>query len=260
MNNIHLYCVICVLLLCSCDRSTEKKTQTTTDGGGKSHVEAKPFKGESFRTADGSSVITPISPEEAEFRLSNGTTLLCKYTEQEDALRVVASVNGTQQVIYFKRVPNGLSNEGMTYLNATAYAEEQQKQKVARERIATMVAESKKESKTLHTMLLPKHTSPYNRSVILGVELVITDVSVNIRKQTTNEIIEQCWYAEIKGHFINPFATRIVAPWLTNEHPKSAFEFDQTTEESARDTVTKLNAALNNWRTRFPELAKQNSE
>src|SRR5947209_2468105 len=94
-------------------------------------VEAAAFHGESYRTSDERSAITLISAEELEYGLDNGTTLLCKYSEQGNALRVIMTALGTQQVLYFRRVPNGLqSNDGQLYLNPTALAELQRQQAI----------------------------------------------------------------------------------------------------------------------------------
>jgi hypothetical protein len=62
-----------------------------------------------------------ISSEELEYRVRDGTTLLCKYSIQQDALRVIMTALGTQEVLYFRRVPNGLvSNDGILYLSPSA--------------------------------------------------------------------------------------------------------------------------------------------
>lgn len=98
-------------------------------------VEAAAFNGESYRTRDGRSAITLISRDALEYRLADGTTLLCKYSEQGNALRVIMTSLNTQQVLYFRRVPNGLqSNDGELYLNAPGLAELQRSDicKVAR--------------------------------------------------------------------------------------------------------------------------------
>jgi hypothetical protein len=110
------------------DRTPTIATDTATS----SRIEAQPFNGQSYRTQDGQSAITLISHEELEYRVSDGTTLLCKYTSQQDAIRVIVTALGTQQVLYFRRVPNGLeSNEGLLYLSPSALEEVHAKRTMA---------------------------------------------------------------------------------------------------------------------------------
>jgi len=120
-----------LLLFSACNRAP--KTTVTTDTAGNSRVEAKPFNAESYRTRDGRSAITLISLEELEYRVNDGTTLLCKYSSQQDTIRVILTALGTQQVLYFRRVPNGLmSNDGVLYLSPSGFAEVQQQEERAR--------------------------------------------------------------------------------------------------------------------------------
>jgi hypothetical protein len=117
------------------DRNRAIATDTATG----SRVEAKPFNGQSYRTQDGRSAITLISSEELEYRVSDGTTLLCKYTSQQDAIRVIMTALGTQQVLYFRRVPNGLiSNDGIVYMSSSALLEVQRAEDYAKRTAADM--------------------------------------------------------------------------------------------------------------------------
>lgn len=119
-----------LLLFSACDRAP--KSTTTTDAATNSRVEAQPFNGQSYRTQDGRSAITLISSDELEYRVRDGRTLLCKYTSQQDALRVIVTALGTQEVLYFRRVPNGLvSNDGILYLNPSGLAEAQRQAELA---------------------------------------------------------------------------------------------------------------------------------
>ncbi len=121
---------IAVLLLCGCQRGPEIVTGTKTD----ERVEAAPVNGESYRTRNGQSAITLISSSELEYRVDSGTTLLCKYSDQGNALRIIMTALGTQQVLYFRRVPNGLmSNNGEVYLNSAGLAEVARQEQIARQ-------------------------------------------------------------------------------------------------------------------------------
>jgi hypothetical protein len=122
-------CIV-VLFLFGCQRGPEIVAGTRTD----ERVEAAGFNGESYRTEDGSSAITLISSTELEYRVNNSTTLLCKYSDKENAIRVILTELGTQQVLYFRRVPNGLmSNSGTLYLNAAGLAELRRQEAISRQ-------------------------------------------------------------------------------------------------------------------------------
>jgi hypothetical protein len=152
-----------LLLFSACDRTPKIATDTTAN----SRVEAQPLNGQSYRTRDGRLAITLISSEELEYRVRDGTTLLCKYSSQQDALRVIMTAFGTQQVLYFRRVPNGLlSNDGILYLSPSGLAEIQrqeelamrahqeaqaaeERQRVERERLAVIAAQRQAEEQRL---------------------------------------------------------------------------------------------------------------
>ncbi len=86
------------------------------------------FSAQSFRTLDGHSAITLVSSDEAEYH-HDGATFLCKYTSKNDAIRVIQTILGTQQVLYFRKTPSGLAAEdGTVYLNPSAYAEARRQQ------------------------------------------------------------------------------------------------------------------------------------
>ena len=73
-------------------------------------VEGKPFRDGVYRSLDNTVVLTLISPDELELR-DGGTTYLCKYSEQPDALRVILTKSGTPQVLYFRVTPLGLESD-----------------------------------------------------------------------------------------------------------------------------------------------------
>jgi YD repeat-containing protein len=94
---------------------------------------AQAFDQQSYRTRDGRSSITLNSSDELEYRVSDGAILLCKYTSQKEALRVILTTLGTQQVLYFRRVPQGLiSSDGTLYLSPSALAEAQRQEGIAK--------------------------------------------------------------------------------------------------------------------------------
>lgn len=102
------------LLLVACNKSPN----ITSDSP---QVQAEPFQGQLYRSFDGRMVLTLISRDECELN-TRGTTLLCKYTKQSDALRVVATAMGTNQVIYYRFTDQGIqNNDGEVLLSPDRY-------------------------------------------------------------------------------------------------------------------------------------------
>jgi len=81
-------------------------------------AKAKPFEGQVFRTADDRQAITLISKDELEMRGGDAgpDNLICKYTRQDDTLRVVQTMLGTTLAVYYKITPQGLQAKDGTVL------------------------------------------------------------------------------------------------------------------------------------------------
>jgi len=119
-------------LAAGCDRSP--RVTTTEDVDHAQRIEARAFQGEVYRSADGQNALTLISPDELELREGN-TTLLCKYSKQAEALRVVVTALGTNQVIYFRFTNYGLQdNQGKVLLSPANYASAMEQARLVRER------------------------------------------------------------------------------------------------------------------------------
>lgn len=87
-------------------------------------VKAKPFEGQIFRTADDRQAITLISQDELEMRGGDAgpDNLICKYTRQDDTLRVVKTMLGTTLAVYYKITPEGLkANDGTVLFNPAKF-------------------------------------------------------------------------------------------------------------------------------------------
>src|ERR1035441_5915990 len=69
------------------------------------HAQANAFKGEVYRSQDGRVVVTITSSDELELA-QNGVNLICKYTRQATAIRVVETTMGTSQAVYYRIVPD----------------------------------------------------------------------------------------------------------------------------------------------------------
>lgn len=166
-------------------------------------VQAEPFHGQVYKSVDGRFALTLTSKDECELT-KDGTTVLCKYTKQSDALRVIATVTGTTQVIYFRFIDQGIqSNDGHILLAPQQYAdamakiqqeeearqkEEAERQKKAQEkqRLEEKIAQENQnctiETKTTSSfsLLLRTPISTSGLSLTEGT-MTITDVSIELK-------------------------------------------------------------------------------
>jgi hypothetical protein len=77
-------------------------------------------------------VLTLISKDECELN-EHGTIFLCKYTKQNDNLRVVTTALGTSQVLYYRFTNQGLQdNDGNVLLSPEVFSEFQRQAELAR--------------------------------------------------------------------------------------------------------------------------------
>jgi TonB family protein len=82
-------------------------------------------KGKIFRTADDQQSIKIISSDELELTRDHaGPHFVCKYSKESESLRVVATVLGTTQALYFKVTDQGLESDDQTIFYDSAHFEE----------------------------------------------------------------------------------------------------------------------------------------
>ena len=82
------------------------------------------LQGAVFRALTDAPRIKVISDDELEFTPErDGANLVCKYSRDGDSLRVVATVLGSTQAIYFKFAPEGLQSPDGTILYDVAHIE-----------------------------------------------------------------------------------------------------------------------------------------
>jgi hypothetical protein len=165
---------ICFVLLLGCNK--QSGTSDGTSNEQKGPLSGAPFNGETFRSFDGSTVLTLISKDECEMK-EGPDTFLCKYTRQDGSLRVVMAQLGTNLVLYFRRVPEGLQdNHGKFLLTPPSYqaavkmvqekrlaeqrsqeeaerkrAEQERKKEEERRRLEKIIERSKIESKNVYS-------------------------------------------------------------------------------------------------------------
>jgi hypothetical protein len=186
----------CAFLTGACNKSPTSPTTNNSDSQpSPAPIQAEPFHGQVYKSLDGRNVLTLTSKEECEL-MQEGTTLLCKYTKQNDAVRVIATVMGTPQVIYYRFTDQGIQdNNGNVLLSPERYTaaieqlqrqkqeELQRQQEIERKRreaeqaekdeavrIAKLIEDSKKPTKTLGEFHVRYNGSPN--------KLVVTDTGL----------------------------------------------------------------------------------
>jgi len=171
-----LVLVVSILFVGGCGK--QAATDGNSNGQSLPPVQAEPFHGQDYKSLDGRSVLTLTSKEECDLT-QDGTTLPCKYTKQTDALRVIATIMGTPQVLYFRFVDQGLqANDGQILLAPRQYADAMAQIEKKRKELT----DSKTETETNATFTLPQHIVVENGSLYLQVQrtLILTDVSLRI--------------------------------------------------------------------------------
>jgi hypothetical protein len=163
-------------------------------------VQAEPFHGQVYKSIDGRNALTLTSKDECDLT-KDGTTLPCKYVKQADAVRVIATIMGTPQVLYFRFVDKGLqANDGQILLAPQQYADavailqqqekarqkeeaERQKEAQERQRREQQIAQENQDCtiETITNSSFPLFLrTPQSRNGISLMEgtITITDVSI----------------------------------------------------------------------------------
>jgi hypothetical protein len=279
-NPIPPLLIILGIIFTGCDNSPNTKGNQSPNEG--QTVEAMPFRGEVYRTADSSKVLTLISPDEVEVS-EFGKIFLCKYSKQGDALRVVGTAQGATQVLYFKYIKDGLkANDGTVLLSPKAYSAMEQAQnereieeatrltaaKFEREAQARLKAENDRATAAL-VQKSRQEGSRHGTFRLVGgegsqaawhpVEATITDVSLTLRYDTGEpKNPTTVWFSEIKylegpdEDRDNQYILNCDVPgtgrfgvFLTLKNKKEGPKFSDT-----------LSGALQAWRTKWPDLYK----
>src|SRR5665213_1387291 len=232
---------------------------TTSNNQSSNKIEADAFHEQLYKSIDGTKVLTLISKDECEITYAGSGfgTLLCKYTKQNDKLRVVETALGTTLVLYYRITDQGLrDNEGNVllspagYTDAIARLESQRKAKqIEDQRVARVAVESKIASQTNATF------SVINRSI-----LTLTDVSLKIdNDQNYISNRAEIYFSEIyeipdgykipntEGVFFSVNYVRDERSiWLSPECKSE----DQA--KFIRDAIVR---AFNAWKVKFPEAS-----
>jgi hypothetical protein len=180
----------CAFLIGGCNKSPTPQTANNNDTQPPPPVQAEPFHGQVYKSLNGRNVLTLTSKDECE--LSDGrTTLLCKYTKQSDALRVIVTAMGTTQVIYFRFTNQGLveSDDGTELLSQDAFDAKMQQIRLAKQR-----EEEEQNNATHETQILGTYTLSAVDSYAPS-QAILTDVSLKLSRPSKSWIIN---FADIR--------------------------------------------------------------
>jgi hypothetical protein len=112
----------CVFFIAGCNKSPTPPPANNSASPQPPPVQAEPFHNQVYKSLDGRKMLTLISKDECEYT-EGRDTVLGKYTKQTDSLRVVLTVMGTSQVVYFRFTDQGLQdNNGNVLLSPENYA------------------------------------------------------------------------------------------------------------------------------------------
>lgn len=254
--------------LSGCKKPQNQTAESSVQPG----VEAKAFHGEIYRSMDGQQTLTVISPDELELR-EGGTTLLCKYTKQTDALRVIMTEFGTNQVLYFRFMEYGLQDaKGNILLSPLSYAtaleqqhveqqraaEEMKRRQMEKERLDAMTNESKKSTNTIATFSLPQF-SVYVPFKGEKLEAIVSDVDVLIRwtlKDGGTKDDPRMWFGEIKSLKNTNYSG---LPWGCDITPSfgstvPAYFHAEKDRKAFYDTLL---PAIKAWTQKYPQVTQQ---
>jgi hypothetical protein len=239
-----------------------------------------PFEKQSFRSFDGVESLVLLSRSDAELT-ERGTTFVCKYTEENGAIRITAEIMGTKQALYFQRVPQGLrSSYGTILLSPASYSvaleeqrKEQQRQAAAaaaereqerkaeeqrragEQRVAAVVQKSKEPTKTLATYDFPRG-NPWREPLSLALTDVDLHVSYPKMKRSSKLWFGEFWKIRYNQDYSND---PTITYEITQHDPNEMYQRYQMyfpNIEFAKRFDSQLRSAIAAWRRQFPEARK----
>lgn len=206
-------------LLIGCDKSPNIASDSQ-------QVQAEPFHGQVYRSFNGRSTLTLISQDECELN-QGGTTLLCKYTKQPDALRVVVTAMGTNQVIYYRITDQGIQdNSGNVMLSPDRYAAAIEQARIAREAEAARQRASQLEQERQRQME-EQRIAERKRAAFAKRDAVVDDIRKFFAKGAT---FKGTYYSKWSYQHKNPnlpYQLKISGEMTVEDDTKSRDPFDQ---------------------------------
>lgn len=277
----------CVFFTAGCNKSP---TTPTADSNGSqpppAPIQAEPFHGQVYKSIDGRNTLTLTSKDECELA-QGGTTLLCKYTKQADALRIIATVMGTPQVIYYRFTDQGIQdNNGNVLLSPDKYTaaveqlqrqqQEAAKAQMEKQRVEEELANSTIETKTISEFSLSPHViTQDNGKYTTDGKLIITDVSLKLHLvnhltyYNQDENHDDIYFSRIKkigdvgeGTSLDSFLLQTTMGQVFMEEAKAGefskvFIGDKVLHFKSEDEVRAVHDAVlnafNAWKVKFPE-------
>lgn len=260
--------------LVGCDKSPNIVTTQATDSPPR--VEAAPFQGRTYRTFDGRKALTLISRDECEFR-DDQTTLLCKYNQQDNTLRVVMNVLGTQQVVYFRNTTNGIQdNQGTEFLTPQAHTarvtelrEREERAQNAREEIQARLRAERDRRQHLRAKATAQPTKPIRsfnipQETFAGFSTIdrvdVADKALTLHNKDSNESIT-LWFFDFDGLSDEPggdrsVQTRLIHVGSFEKSPNRIYEmFYVDNQRWLADFKSTVEKAYTSWKKQYPDAA-----
>lgn len=243
----------------SCDKPKDQSSSAVPNP--KQAFEAKPFHGEVYRTGDDNKTLTLISTDECEVK-QGGKIFLCKYSKQDDALRVVMAISGTTEVVYYKLVPEGLNEEnGAILFNDSEYKSVRKRQEDAArartEKIAALVAESKQQSAPIFKFRI---LGGWRQPVSGDVEVKKCWVEINLVRDG-KKLHDTIWYGDILGlpgfRVANHMEFDIREPGKGGQAFFAGFELYPENEIEMYANAERFASFVKDWRERYGAAVKE---
>ena len=224
-----------------------------------------------FSTMDGKMTLTLISKDELELSTIGRPTLLCKYSEQADSLRVVVTALGSQQVLYVKRIPSGLQGpKGEILLDAKSLTAAKKAEELAlvaqlekrratekqlleeEQRLVSMWNAASSPNKIIDQLKLRKPDGP-------EIDIILSDVSIKYTRIQHGfaNVSEDIWFGEIASITIEGEHMEISYKkrWEYGASPSIGYNLRDLGDQAVAIT-SKTQEAFKEWQVKWPGLSQ----
>ncbi len=215
---------------------------------------AQPFQRQVYQSFDGGHTLTLISPEECE--LSEGNTiLLCKYNKQAGDLRVVTTVMGSNQVLYYHQAGENLqTNDGIVLLSAKELsAAKEHAIQVERQR---QQEQDRRRKITIGSRIVSKKLFTFDKlrdDNVISAVVSDTEVMLHFRASSTDKHV---WFGDIYSlRVADGNAKNVVVFWLGDPFNGGGIGQNLTFEDdaTAAQFYDVIIEAMLAWRKKFPD-------
>lgn len=272
------------LLATGCNKSPNSAITVSKDGQPAS-LQAEAFERQVYRSLDGGSVLTLISREKCELS-EGGTTLECRYSKEDDKLRVVTIALSTSKEINFRFTGEGLQDDnGNVLFSPERYAsaieqlrrheEEQERQRLETQRqeqhSAERIANAKRENQMIakYSLVFEPRLARDGSAIRCEGTLTLTDASLKLHifehdsTYSVREFDSVTYFFRVReigavGEGAQGSAFFVNAehnPDDPSDYPPAHQVFHCRSADEARTIQEAIVNAFNAWKAKFPEAA-----